>query len=139
MTSSRKRLARILATVALALLLVGVSWLVREVAVAGPGNDQREISELEVWLGEHLAVPPILFGALLGMVVGGYARRPVRTGAAVMGLFAFMIALLVVATIGMASLAGADGFVLFGTLGIAIGAVATLLLVLPSFLIALAA
>lgn len=71
----RKRLAKILATVALSLLLAGTFWLVRDLAMAGPGNDEREVSALEAWLGEHLVVLPMLFGVLLGLVVGGYARR----------------------------------------------------------------
>jgi hypothetical protein len=41
--------------------------------------------------------------------------------------------------ISMAAQTGADGFVVFGAIGIAIGAVVTLVVVLPSFLIALAA
>jgi len=139
MKSLRRRLPRVLATLALVLLLAGAFWAVRGFAMAGPGNDEQEVSALEVWLGENLLVLPIVFGVLLGVVVGGYARRPVRTGAAIMGLFAFMIVLLVAVMIGMAAQAGGDGFVLFGTVGIAIGAVITLVVVLPSFVIALAA
>jgi hypothetical protein len=86
----------------------------------------------------HLAVVPIWFGALLGMVLGGFVRSSLKVGAAL------SIALVAVAAAGAvwllssASSGGGDnGFALMGAGAIVFGGGFVLVCALPAFFAAL--
>jgi hypothetical protein len=99
------------------------------------GSIALELSEL---IFGHLAVVPIWFGALLGMVLGGFVRSSLKVGAAL------SIALVAVGAVGAVWLfssassgRGDNGFALMGAGAIIFGGGFVLAFALPAFFAAL--
>jgi hypothetical protein len=101
---------------------------------SGFGSIALELSER---LFAHLAVAPVWFGALLGVLLGGFGRSSLKVGAA---LSIALVAAAVVGAVWLLSRArsGSDnGFALMGAGAIIFGAGFALVFALPSFFAAL--
>jgi hypothetical protein len=90
-------------------------------------------------LGAHPLLLPPLFGILVGLIIGGFARRSLALG----GAFAGLLLAGTAAGIGWlfmsaSSQGGENGFALMGVAALTSGAIVSFVLGLPAFFLTLA-